>query len=223
MKFWSLSQNLHAWNSTVTLLKRWKKNFCFYFQAFSNLQCLSLLIFSFPWSFHVKFPLHQIPINGFEAIMRLQILDLSACVGSLPDTAAFTSLPQLQELYLRSFIIWIPLSECPFASCSFRDLLKVKLTSHLHFLICERCGLNRRVQLHEVPSDILTLRKLQILDLSQNSLTSIPEVIICLLERICELMSYDIPGDFLFPLSFSFRKPLKVFWDNSITFPYCLF
>ncbi|KNA12945.1 hypothetical protein SOVF_121660 [Spinacia oleracea] len=78
-------------------------------------------------------PLRQIPMNGFEAVSQLQILDLSGCVASIPDSTAFASLPHLQELYLR------------------------------------------RVQLHEVPSDILKLHKLQILDLSQNSLRSIPE------------------------------------------------
>ncbi|XP_021754857.1 plant intracellular Ras-group-related LRR protein 6-like isoform X2 [Chenopodium quinoa] len=78
-------------------------------------------------------PLRQIPMNGFEAVPGLLILDLSGCVASLPGSSAFASLPHLQELYLR------------------------------------------RVQLHEVPSDILKLQKLQILDLSQNSLCSIPE------------------------------------------------
>uniref|UniRef100_A0A803MHB2 Plant intracellular Ras-group-related LRR protein 6 n=1 Tax=Chenopodium quinoa TaxID=63459 RepID=A0A803MHB2_CHEQI len=78
-------------------------------------------------------PLRQIPMNSFEAVPGLQILDLSGCVASLPGSSAFASLPHLEELYLR------------------------------------------RVQLHEVPSDILKLQKLQILDLSQNSLCSIPE------------------------------------------------
>ncbi|GKV15919.1 hypothetical protein SLEP1_g26649 [Rubroshorea leprosula] len=63
----------------------------------------------------------------------LQILDLSGNAASLPEHPAFSSLPHLQELYLR------------------------------------------RMQLHEVPSDIMSLQKLQILDLSQNSLQSIPE------------------------------------------------
>ncbi|RVW93113.1 Plant intracellular Ras-group-related LRR protein 6 [Vitis vinifera] len=75
-----------------------------------------------------------IPADGFQAVSKLQILDLSGNSASLPDNPAFSSLPQLQELYLR------------------------------------------RMQLCEVPSDILSLQQLQILDLSQNSLQLIPEV-----------------------------------------------
>ncbi|KAJ0101864.1 hypothetical protein Patl1_04608 [Pistacia atlantica] len=78
-------------------------------------------------------PLRQIPADGFKAVPMLQILDLSYNVASLPENPAFSSLPLLQELYLR------------------------------------------RVQLHEIPSDILSLQQLRILDLSQNSLQSIPE------------------------------------------------
>ncbi|XP_074264085.1 plant intracellular Ras-group-related LRR protein 6 isoform X1 [Silene latifolia] len=78
-------------------------------------------------------PLNKVPLNGFDAVPRLQILDLSGCVSSLLDNPAFASLQHLVELYLR------------------------------------------RVKLQEVPSDILMLRKLQILDLSQNSLHSIPQ------------------------------------------------
>ncbi|KAL6314685.1 hypothetical protein AAG906_027032 [Vitis piasezkii] len=78
-------------------------------------------------------PLRQIPADGFQAVSKLQILDLSGNSASLPDNPAFSSLPQLQELYLR------------------------------------------RMQLCEVPSDILSLQQLQILDLSQNSLQLIPE------------------------------------------------
>ncbi|KAK4837964.1 hypothetical protein QYF36_009907 [Acer negundo] len=63
----------------------------------------------------------------------LRILDLSYNVASLPENPSFSSLPHLQELYLR------------------------------------------RMQLHEVPSDILSIQQLQILDLSQNSLQSVPE------------------------------------------------
>lgn len=61
------------------------------------------------------------------------------------------------------------------ASMSFQVLT---VLSNLRFLfVLLNFLLNRRVQLHEVPSDILKLHKLQILDLSQNSLRSIPEVI----------------------------------------------
>ncbi|KAI9185016.1 hypothetical protein LWI28_003410 [Acer negundo] len=75
----------------------------------------------------------QIPLDGFKAVPMLRILDLSYNVASLPENPSFSSLPHLQELYLR------------------------------------------RMQLHEVPSDILSIQQLQILDLSQNSLQSVPE------------------------------------------------
>ncbi|RVW36462.1 hypothetical protein CK203_074711 [Vitis vinifera] len=42
-----------------------------------------------------------IPADGFQAVSKLQILDLSGNSASLPDNPAFSSLPQLQELYLR--------------------------------------------------------------------------------------------------------------------------
>ncbi|XP_030929493.1 plant intracellular Ras-group-related LRR protein 6 [Quercus lobata] len=76
-------------------------------------------------------PLRQIPSDGFQAVSRIQVLDLSGNASSLPEHPAFSSMSHLQELYLR------------------------------------------RMQLHEVPSDIFNLQQLRILDLSQNSLQSI--------------------------------------------------
>ncbi|MCI23973.1 leucine-rich repeat-containing protein 40-like, partial [Trifolium medium] len=43
----------------------------------------------------------MIPSNGFEVVPKLQILDLSGNAASLLDGPAFSSLPNLQELYLR--------------------------------------------------------------------------------------------------------------------------
>ncbi|TQE10493.1 hypothetical protein C1H46_003948 [Malus baccata] len=74
----------------------------------------------------------QIPPGGFQAAPMLQILDLSGNVASLPEHPAFSSLPHLQELYLR------------------------------------------QMQLREVPSEVLSLQQLRILDLSQNSLQLVP-------------------------------------------------
>ncbi|XP_050247477.1 plant intracellular Ras-group-related LRR protein 6 isoform X3 [Quercus robur] len=73
----------------------------------------------------------QIPSDGFQAVSRIQVLDLSGNASSLPEHPAFSSMSHLQELYLR------------------------------------------RMQLHEVPSDIFNLQQLRILDLSQNSLQSV--------------------------------------------------
>lgn len=78
-------------------------------------------------------PLRKIPSDGFQAVEKLQILDLSGNRGCLPDDAVFTCMPDLQELYLR------------------RMLLSV------------------------VPSDIMKLKHLRVLDFSQNALCSIPE------------------------------------------------
>lgn len=46
-------------------------------------------------------PLTKIPSDGFEAASKLQILDLSGNAGCLPEYPSFSSLLQLQELYLR--------------------------------------------------------------------------------------------------------------------------
>ncbi|KAM0997759.1 hypothetical protein ACFX2C_007609 [Malus domestica] len=88
-------------------------------QSLPNLLCLKL----------DNNPLRQIPPGGFQAAPMLQILDLSGNVASLPEHPAFSSLPHLQELYLR---------------------------------------------LREVPSEVLSLQQLRILDLSQNSLQLVP-------------------------------------------------
>lgn len=56
----------------------------------------------------------QIPSDAFQAVPKLRILDLSGAAGSLPENPAFSSLPELEELYLRfvvkisstNFFIW---------------------------------------------------------------------------------------------------------------------
>ncbi|VFQ90332.1 unnamed protein product [Cuscuta campestris] len=77
--------------------------------------------------------LREIPLDGFQAVEKLQILDLTGNIGSLAQHAAFSCMPDLQELYLRRMLISI------------------------------------------VPCDIMNLKHLRILDLSQNALQSIPE------------------------------------------------
>ena len=44
----------------------------------------------------------QIPSDGFQAVSRIQVLDLSGNASSLPEHPAFSSMSHLQELYLRS-------------------------------------------------------------------------------------------------------------------------
>ncbi|XP_024960075.1 plant intracellular Ras-group-related LRR protein 6 isoform X2 [Cynara cardunculus var. scolymus] len=78
-------------------------------------------------------PLRQIPLDGFQAASKLQVLDLSGNAGCLPEYPAFSFLLQVQELYLR------------------------------------------RMQISEIRGDILSLPKLRVLDMSQNSLQLIPE------------------------------------------------
>ena len=46
-------------------------------------------------------PLSWIPADGFQAVSKLQILDLCGNAAPLPDNPAFSNLPQLQEFYLR--------------------------------------------------------------------------------------------------------------------------
>ncbi|GJZ86001.1 MACPF domain-containing protein-like protein [Tanacetum coccineum] len=43
----------------------------------------------------------EIPLTGFQAAFKLQILDLSNNVGCLPEHPVFSCLLQLQELYIR--------------------------------------------------------------------------------------------------------------------------
>ncbi|GJS39459.1 plant intracellular Ras-group-related LRR protein 6 isoform X2 [Tanacetum coccineum] len=43
----------------------------------------------------------EIPLTGFQAAFKLQILDLSNNVGCLPEHPVFSCLLQLQELYIK--------------------------------------------------------------------------------------------------------------------------
>jgi Leucine-rich repeat (LRR) protein len=92
-------------------------------KSLPNLMCLKL----------DNNPLNQIPLDGFQVVSGLQILDLSVNAVSFREHPKFCHLPQLRELYLS------------------------------------------RIQLSEVPEDILNLSNLIILDLNQNSLQSIPK------------------------------------------------
>lgn len=44
----------------------------------------------------------QIPSDGFQAVSSVQVLDLSGNAASLQEHPLFSSIPHLQELYLRS-------------------------------------------------------------------------------------------------------------------------
>ncbi|WOL00027.1 plant intracellular Ras-group-related LRR protein 6 [Canna indica] len=80
-------------------------------------------------------PMAQLSCNDLQALTTIKVLDLSGNKSSLPESFSFSSLPQLEELYLR------------------------------------------RMQLNEFPTGLVTLQRLQILDLSQNNLVSLPQEI----------------------------------------------
>ena len=99
-------------------------------------------------------------MDGLESLPKLEILDLSGSASSLPDPSALSSLPQLQELYLRSE------------------------PNLQHFTLLDSCENitdwfwnDRRMKLSQFPLGLISLQQLRILDLSQNSLLCIPEVL----------------------------------------------
>lgn len=97
------------------------------------------------------------PGEVLKSLPNLTCLRLDSNPLSQIPTNGFEAVPRLQILDLSGCVASLP-DNTAFASLP-----------HLQELYL------RRVQLHEVPSDILRLQKLQILDLSQNSLRSIPE------------------------------------------------
>ena len=103
----------------------------------------------------------------------LQILDLSGNAASLLDGPAFSCLPHLQELYLRYWKLWLVWEE---DTITHTDLAFRYLYILGSLWLTFTSPHNRRMQLGEFPSDILRLHQLRILDLSQNSLQSIPVV-----------------------------------------------
>lgn len=72
----------------------------------------------------------QIPSVGFQAVSRVQVLDLSGNVASLPEHPVFSSIPHLQELYLRS-VSW-KLQYYLADRCIYTNILCICLLIFLH-------------------------------------------------------------------------------------------
>ncbi|XP_050109812.1 plant intracellular Ras-group-related LRR protein 6-like isoform X2 [Malus sylvestris] len=117
-------------------------------QSLPNLLCLKL----------DNNPLRQIPPGGFQAAPMLQILDLSGNVASLPEHPAFSSLPHLQELYLRQ----MQLREVPSEVLSLQQLRILDLSQN---------------SLQLVPVEFKNLASLTELGLSDNNISMLsPEL-----------------------------------------------
>ncbi|RXH83107.1 hypothetical protein DVH24_003605 [Malus domestica] len=111
-------------------------------QSLPNLLCMKL----------DNNPLRQIPPGGFQAAPMLQILDLSGNVASLPEHPAFSSLPHLQELYLRQ----MQLREVPSEVLSLQQLRILDLSQN---------------SLQLVPVEFKNLASLTELGLSDNNIS----------------------------------------------------
>ncbi|KAB2605701.1 plant intracellular Ras-group-related LRR protein 6 [Pyrus ussuriensis x Pyrus communis] len=114
-------------------------------QSLPNLLCLKL----------DNNPLRQIPPDGFQAAPMLQILDLSGNVASLPEHPAFSSLPHLQELYLRR----MQLREVPSEVLSLQQLRILDLSQN---------------SLQSIPVEFKNLTSLTELGLSDNNISTLP-------------------------------------------------
>ncbi|BBH01819.1 Leucine-rich repeat family protein, partial [Prunus dulcis] len=100
-------------------------------------------------------PLRQIPPDGFQAAPMLQILDLSGNAASLPEHPSFSSLPHLQELYLRR----MQLREVPTDILSLQQLRILDLSQN---------------SLQSVPVEFKNLTSLTELGLSDNDIPTLP-------------------------------------------------
>ncbi|CAJ1956920.1 unnamed protein product [Sphenostylis stenocarpa] len=97
----------------------------------------------------------QIPLDSFEVVPKLQILDLSGNAASLLDGPAFSSLPYLQELYLRR----MRLSEVPSDIEGLHQLRILDLSQN---------------SLQSIPVGLKNLTSLEELDLSDNNISVLP-------------------------------------------------
>ncbi|KAH9650801.1 Leucine-rich repeat (LRR) family protein [Citrus sinensis] len=100
-------------------------------------------------------PLRQVPSDGFKDIPMLQILDLSYNIASLPENPPFSSLPHLQELYLRR----MQLREAP------TDILRLQQLQILDL---------SQNSLQSIPEGFKNLTSLTELDLSDNNISALP-------------------------------------------------
>ncbi|KDO74107.1 hypothetical protein CISIN_1g007962mg [Citrus sinensis] len=100
-------------------------------------------------------PLRQVPSDGFKDIPMLQILDLSYNIASLPENPPFSSLPHLQELYLRR----MQLREAP------TDILRLQQLRILDL---------SQNSLQSIPEGFKNLTSLTELDLSDNNISALP-------------------------------------------------
>ncbi|XP_015580482.2 plant intracellular Ras-group-related LRR protein 6 isoform X3 [Ricinus communis] len=97
----------------------------------------------------------QIPLDGFQAVSMLQILDLSGNPASVCELPPFSKLPHLQELYLRH----VQLHEVPSDILSLLQLRILDLS---------------RNSLQSIPEGFKSLTSLTELDLSDNSIAALP-------------------------------------------------
>ncbi|KAG6421333.1 hypothetical protein SASPL_117884 [Salvia splendens] len=100
-------------------------------------------------------PLKKIPSDGFRAVSKIRILDLSGAAGALPEDPAFSSLPELEELYLRR--MQIPAFP-----------LEIMTLQKLHILDMSQNSLQ------SIPESIKDLSSLIELNLSDNNISSLP-------------------------------------------------
>ncbi|XP_077224632.1 plant intracellular Ras-group-related LRR protein 6-like isoform X1 [Tasmannia lanceolata] len=115
------------------------------FASLLNLSCLKL----------DKNPLAQIPLDGFRSLSKVQVLDLSYNASSLPDPSALSSMPELQELYLRR----MQLREVPLDLLSLPKLRILDLSQN---------------SLVSIPKEFKNLISLTELDLSDNNIATLP-------------------------------------------------
>ncbi|KAF2545259.1 hypothetical protein F2Q70_00023379 [Brassica cretica] len=117
--------------------------------------------------------LKQIPLDGFQAVSGLQIVDLSGNPASLGirEHPKFSHMPQLHELYLSR----VQLSEVPEDILNLSNLLILDLSQNL---------------LQSIPKDIKKMTSLKHLDISNNNISSLPPEL-GLLEPTLEVLRLD--------------------------------
>ncbi|XP_071905299.1 plant intracellular Ras-group-related LRR protein 6-like isoform X5 [Coffea arabica] len=116
-------------------------------------------------------PLRQIASNAFQTTPKLQILDLSGNAGCLPEHPEFSSMPELQELYLRRMQI----SVFPAEIMSLKQLRTLDLSQN---------------SLQHIPQGIKDMTRLTELDLSDNNISALPPEL-GLLEPSLQVLKLD--------------------------------